>query len=691
MFLNDRRLLMLTQLINHNEAMSISEIAHRFNVSERTVRYDLDAIDEYLFESKAPKLIRKRNGQVLAASDQGKYEVSLLNKGLYECVLSANQRKYMILNELLCEKSYITINELADKMFFSRNTIIKDLAAVKEWLARNKLQINSAPKYGIKVEGEEKYIRKATLRLLREAFSFEQYVELAYNKFALINKNIYPFIFYRRIFNDIDMDELCRYIKTLETELNVIFTDISFVDLVLCLALVIQRVRTGRNVSLNKEDTASFLHTQTFAILAAGISNLQRSLNMIFSSDELIFFTQYVLGSNVTSSNHNEERANRMESHVLISNLIANVSRDLKKDLSSNKQLFDCLYQEIVPAIHRIKHGLSIPNPYLKDIKSNYGSLFRIIQKNLKTIEEYTGSPLSEDEIGYISLHFGAVLEKLQNSKPVPKLLVVCGTGRGTANLLAAKIEAQFNVEIIATSALHDAGNLLKCHDIDVIVSTIPSTLGTIPSICVSPMLGPGDISTLRKFFTDWQEGFRKDNAGAHTHEMAQHKAAMSYTKGLEQTPGLLAVLHGNLIRIDITAANWQEAIEIAGLVLYEQGYIEYSYIHSMIDMVKRHGPYIVFWKGVALPHSNATADVKRLGISFIKLKTPVVFGNAEHDPVDMVFALATPNEQCHIKALMELSNLLSNYTLVERLRSAAAVDEIQSIIQSFVGAPPNN
>lgn len=681
----DRRAIILAQLFQRHEIISINEMAHRLGVSERTIRYDLEAIDKYLAKEKLPKLIHQNN-QVSAKSSVNDVNKLLCNFNS-SCKLSlpANQRKYIILNELLGESDYIAINKLAERILFSRNTIIKDLELTREWLIHNKLQIKSAPKYGIIITGTEQCFRKAILRLIREAFNIEEYLELARYNFDLIETNIYPFVLYKPYFKDIDIRRLHGCIRLLEHKLNIAFSDVSYVNLVLCLAVMIRRIKMGKYINMRQEETAKYLHTQTFALISTELRKLQKNLPFVFNQDEQVFFMQYVLGSDVTANVNKEERINQMEIHVLLSNLIVNVGKALGEDLTGDKRLFDCLYQEIVPAIHRMKSDLTTRNPYLQDIKNNFGSLFEIIRRNSPIIEAYSGGSLSEDEIGYMTLHFATALEKLKVGKVIPKLLVVCGTGLGTANLLATKIEAQFNVEIVATSSLHDVSSLLKYRNVDLIVTTIPAQFGNVPSICVSPMLSSVDVSVLRAFFFDWNRSFSQQKQGISSPDSALIKPVFPATLEHEQTLGLIDVLPQDLMRLNMSVSNWEKAIECAGLILCEHDYIQISYIRAMIEMVKEHGPYIVFWRGVALPHATAADKVKRLGISFVRLKTPVDFGNLEHDPVDMIFALATPNDYCHIKALMELNNMLSNASILMRLRGSTSTKEVQGIIKDFL------
>lgn len=132
---------------------------------------------------------------------------------------------------------------------------------------------------------------------------------------------------------------------------------------------------------------------------------------------------------------------------------------------------------------------------------------------------------------------------------------------------------------------------------------------------------------------------------------------------------------------VNVGVQAWEEAIRKAGELLYKNQYIDKGYIELMIENVKKMGAYIVISKGVALPHAEAGRGVKKMGISFIRLKQPVCFGNPDNDPVDLVFCLAAADADSHLSALVELSGLLSDQQKLTTLREAADVAEIYAMI----------
>ena len=133
----------------------------------------------------------------------------------------------------------------------------------------------------------------------------------------------------------------------------------------------------------------------------------------------------------------------------------------------------------------------------------------------------------------------------------------------------------------------------------------------------------------------------------------------------------LTDVLKEEYIRLNIECNNWEEAVQMSGQALKENGVITQEYIDATIQNVKEVGPYIVITKGVALPHATNKVGVNKTGISLTTLKNPVEFGNKDNDPVYYIFMLATTDMESHLNALSNLSELLAKQEFYEVLKNA--------------------
>ena len=148
--------------------------------------------------------------------------------------------------------------------------------------------------------------------------------------------------------------------------------------------------------------------------------------------------------------------------------------------------------------------------------------------------------------------------------------------------------------------------------------------------------------------------------------------------------PLLSEITNKNLVKLQVEAADWEEAIRNSTDVLVSTGVAEPSYIDGMIQTTKETGPYIVITKHVALPHARPESGAKKIGISIATLKTPVVFGNKENDPVKYIFGLSALDNQTHLTAMSELAELLDQEAFYQILDNAEKPEEVIDFITNF-------
>lgn len=140
-------------------------------------------------------------------------------------------------------------------------------------------------------------------------------------------------------------------------------------------------------------------------------------------------------------------------------------------------------------------------------------------------------------------------------------------------------------------------------------------------------------------------------------------------------------ILTSEMIKFDVEAVDWEDAVRKSGDILYFAGKITKEYIEDMINIVKEVGPYIVIAPGVAIAHARPDiAKVKETGISLIRLKNPVNFGNKQNDPVSLVFTLAAKNSDSHMEQLGKLAKLLMDKEILDKFFNASKEEVIKAI-----------
>lgn len=123
--------------------------------------------------------------------------------------------------------------------------------------------------------------------------------------------------------------------------------------------------------------------------------------------------------------------------------------------------------------------------------------------------------------------------------------------------------------------------------------------------------------------------------------------------------------LTGNTMFID-TIESWQEAIRIGAEPLVNNGIVEKAYVGAIIQNVLENGNYIILLPQVAMPHARPEYGSKGVGLTFLRVKEPVMFPDGE--PVKIFFTLSSDSPEGHLDLIASLGELLSDEELYEKL-----------------------
>lgn len=134
---------------------------------------------------------------------------------------------------------------------------------------------------------------------------------------------------------------------------------------------------------------------------------------------------------------------------------------------------------------------------------------------------------------------------------------------------------------------------------------------------------------------------------------------------------------------LDVEAKDWREAIRLSGARLEAAGFATPAYTEAMIETVEKMGPYIVIAPGLALAHSRPSQEVLETGLSWVRLSTPVEFGNPDNDPVSLVIGLAGRNEDEHIQVMSAIAGALSSADKRKLLDAAPTPAAVRRILES--------
>ena len=688
--MNKRSRVILSTLIQKKEygqAAYMKELAEQFKVSTRTIRNDLEQINEFLNKNKLSGVSLGKQGVIETGKDMERARQYLFQDDFYSYKLEKHERKMFMATLLICERDYRTLSNLADCMYVSRSTVVQDLDGLKAFFKKHKLYVVSHSNKGLILEGEEKNKRLLLLSMIKSN-------ESVYREAPVFERLIRSLKEECRV----DMEDL----KTMEKVINLaehfsgrFLTDTSFTNLKYFLVLSLYRMRLKKYAEQDskknsKYEMAGYILKQLSDF--AGIEVMEEEIKFL---GRILNEMRYI---KKTTSNQEI-----VKMQVITRTFIEHVSIDIDLNLQGDYIFYENLINHLESMFSSAIQDNTV-NSVVTEVLERYPKIQEAVQNNVSVLEEYIGRKLNEVEISYIVVHICAAMERNKNSTERYSVILVCNGGIGTSQLLLARLKKYFNFDVADIIPAHDLKNA-DINEADVILSTV--ALDTdMEYIQVDPLLNDEDCINVGKKLSRLKGSHKaisrpkvKEKPEAvHMKRIKEILAADTPPEQMvfqieevvnefclkEVSMPLLAMLPSEAVRLNVSCESWQEAVRQSAQYLLRNGCIEERYISSMIENVEKNGPYILVAPGFALPHEALNAGAKKVGMSLIRLAEPVVFGKPEFDPVEWVCCLSAINKETHLKAMFHLVNLFHNQKFRDEIRDAGSGEEVYNAIKRY-------
>lgn len=128
----------------------------------------------------------------------------------------------------------------------------------------------------------------------------------------------------------------------------------------------------------------------------------------------------------------------------MVSQMLDAVYEAFLFDFRSDLELRMNLAQHIVPLAVRLQYNMKLKNPLLKDIKARFPMAYAIALHSSSILTERYGHELKDDEVGYLALAFALAIERQNTELPKKNILIVCASGKGSAQLLHYRYRQEF-------------------------------------------------------------------------------------------------------------------------------------------------------------------------------------------------------------------------------------------------------
>jgi transcriptional antiterminator/mannitol/fructose-specific phosphotransferase system IIA component (Ntr-type) len=658
-------------LLLQDTNLSSREIASKLGVSTKAVQYRLPEIKEWLQKQSAELVIQPYHGLSIVASDSCKEKILKLISGPTD-YFSTEDRYRLIVLSLLIESQPIPIKRLEYAFNISRGTVLKDLKIIDSKLKKRGLVLQRKPHIGIYIEGIESRIRSTILEVIGTVLGNDLLLSICESpvkeKMDLI-KERFPVLYYDEYIINLDLSWYYQLIRNLSLGENpVVFSIEGIVALTKYLAITVHRVKEGHKIlpgEINQNINIADYH-KTISKIYDSIYQIK---NVKLDDEELnAVVTQIMLAR----KNRSNEISKIIEDdRVKIPGILAIILKEAAIYLSPNLSVDVSLQEGLTHhlegfLINRFYSEVRV-NPFLEKIREEFDYIYKTTLNIAQKIQDEYGIFFPEDEAAYIAMYLAAAMERLYTLNPaIIHVYLVCNEGLATSWLLANRLKSEFpQIEIDAVLSVLELRNK-DIAGIDAIITTVMIPEPKTQTVIVSPLLLDEDIEKLKRL--------KRRN-------IPEKKQAQE-TSNIEG-PSLSEILKKSYIYFCKKIVTVDKAIEIASLPLITDKVISIDFVSAIKNSLLNNGPYMVLWPGIALLHAQPTDGAMKLGLSLTRFKYPIKFGHPQNDPVDILFVLATVDKKKHLKALLQLIDLVTNKDFLKSVRTTTEADYIIKLLPS--------
>lgn len=629
-----KRLAQLFQRFYLDEYCSSEALASDFSVSKRTIRNDINELNDLLKAYQAKIVFKKGHGYQLLAKDRVQHLFSLAQSQspfTTPELESPEDRIKKLLLLLLVAKRPLTIEELSQQVFVGRTTLLGYIRQLRLLLAPYNLKIVSKTNIGYQVLGAEAAIREAISDQLIEK-NFESYI----SQFSRSE---------HELFKGIDLTRLAELVTRFFPPDHYNISDYNRKNFIIHLAIAILRLQDGHQLvgisqGVMVDDELQKATSKLLDVIAA-------AYQITFSQQDQAWLTKHLL-SDLQHEPHSSHQIDKIYAFIdqMLTEIYEIIGEDLKHDETLRHDLF-VHFSSYLTLKELVKNK---KNPLLSEIKKNYSYAFELAvlaTNNSRWLNEFD---FTEDDIGYLALHIAAAIERKKDQQQRKRILLVCGQGISTSRLVEAMLKKRFSDKIdIVDTISYAAYQTQKLDQIDLLISTVPLTDKRIPVVQID--------------FMDIKHGMEKLN---------------KLLNVADEKKDFLSLFDASLFAVNDQVLSRDELILSLGTILQEQGIVADGFTQKVIQREQIAPTNIT--KLIAIPHA-IDAAIKETKI-FVYISTTPIKWQAEAT-VKIVFLLAVvENDKGKLQKFFEsLSDLVEDEKLQQKIADTKNFEDFLATI----------
>ena len=630
--LTKRQNMIMTIMNNQKDWIVGKDLAKLLNVSDRTIRNDIAAINEFYADTMIESNIRK------GYRIQGEKVKRFIEETKKEIPETGEERRWLILKTLV-EHNQVNIYQLADQMCISEFSLENDMNKIRKLLDNYQ---------GLKV------IRQSNMLQLSggEREKRHLYEELISYK---ISGNLWNLNKVAENFMRFDLLKVKELLKDIFEEFHYQMNEVRIPTLLIHVGVILERNFACHFLKEDEEQQGKY-GREEYEISRHFFEKIGARLSLQVREAEICDFAIYL--EHGKRKGYCEEEQLQGLASDLVQHIIVEIREHFDIDFSEDCEFRLGLEVHTVSLLKRHYANVEIDHTCLEEVKRKYPLIFEMGVWVCKIMEEHLNIIISENEISFIALHLGSAYERA-NLRRKYRCLLICPHNQTVKDLCIQKIVNRFQdrMEIVGCMSYFEE-SLIREKNLDLILTT-------------QPVAHALDIETteISMFF-------------AHTDEAAVFQTLNRLDQIRYRNNFQFFIL--NLIREEFFTANMavEEPEKIISDMcdkLYARGYVKENFKEGVLKR-ERLSP-TSFFHGFAIPHNMSHQETIHSAISTAILKQPVQWGSYE---VRFVLLLAITEENRNfLKIFFDwLDDIVSN---PEKFARLLEVQDYQSFVNTLL------
>lgn len=517
-------------MLKEDHTMSVKSLAEKTEISKRTVQRELEYINSDLKPYGITLMSKTGVGIWLEGTPEDKQMLlAEITSGDTFDVSNKEERRKRLVLEILKDKGLKKLFYYSSKFKVSEATISADLESVEKWLNHYGLKVLRKPGSGISIEGSEESYRKAIrafinenidTSMLREAYENERTLEG--NSEKLQQSSI------GQILNEDILARVVNCIMGMNDARVMTLTENSYVGLVIHITIAVNRILKNETIQADAKWAERLEHDEEYLLAERIVEELEEEFEIEIPEIEVSYICLHIKGAKHETIQWNGEKTVEMENRELqklVNAMIDAFDEKAAFMLKQDDEFIQGLLAHLQPTLIRIMYDMQIANPVLEEIKRDYSEVYEKCQRVSQVLKGWLGKEVPETETGFLAVHFGAAMVRLEGRKENIRRVnvgVVCSSGIGISRLMSSKLEKAFHDRVELTAYGKNDITPYIVGKTDFFVSSIALEQLDAPVIFVNPLLNEEDMEAVRRKVYEYERIPKKQEENVLSIEMEE-------------------------------------------------------------------------------------------------------------------------------------------------------------------------